>query len=148
MVGMPREYRPLPPLRPDAEIAQATPLRPIAEIAATLGLADDEWEPYGRYKAKIEVSALTKRSAAADGKLVLVTAMTATKFGDGKTVTSIGLAQGLGALGQRHTLCLREPSLGPTFGIKGGAAGGGVKAVSACAGSTISPADSIGGGAP
>jgi formate--tetrahydrofolate ligase len=120
-----REYASLPPLLPDADIAQSTKLLPIGEIAAKLGLSDHEWEPYGRYKAKIELDALTSRGATPNGKLILVTAMTATKFGDGKTVTSIGLSQGLSALGERQVLCLREPSLGPTFGIKGGAAGGG-----------------------
>ncbi|NVB41227.1 formate--tetrahydrofolate ligase [Pseudenhygromyxa sp. WMMC2535] len=110
----------------DAEIAQSAKLAPIAEVAATLDLSADQLEPYGRYKAKIDLSVVeARRSERPRGKLILVTAMTATRFGDGKTVTSIGLAQGLGKTGRQHCLALREPSLGPTFGIKGGAAGGG-----------------------
>ncbi|TPV93595.1 MAG: formate--tetrahydrofolate ligase [Myxococcales bacterium FL481] len=118
--------RPLSPLPPDAEIAQNTSLRPIEEIAAQLGLQDQDLEPYGRYKAKIRLEAGDGRKPpSGESKLILVTALTATSAGDGKTVTSIGLAQGLAHLGKSHCLCLRQPSLGPTFGIKGGAAGGG-----------------------
>jgi formate--tetrahydrofolate ligase len=117
---------PLPDLPPDAAIAQATPLADIREIAEGLGLADDDLELYGRHKAKVALGVVEQRRATRPpGKLVLVTAMTATRFGDGKTVTSISLAQGFGQLGVSHCLALREPSLGPTFGIKGGAAGGG-----------------------
>ena len=121
---------PLPELPPDAAIAQATQLAPIAAIAERLGLGPDDFEPYGRYKAKISLSVVERRRRERPrGKLVVVTAMTATRFGDGKTVTSISLAQGLGKLGVSHCLALREPSLGPTFGIKGGAAGGGLSQV-------------------
>jgi formate--tetrahydrofolate ligase len=117
---------PLPELPPDAAIAQATKLAPIGTIAKQLGLSDDDLELYGRYKAKVSLGVVEQRRATRPrGKLVVVTAMTATRFGDGKTVSSISLAQGLGKLGVSHCLALREPSLGPTFGIKGGAAGGG-----------------------
>ncbi len=117
---------PLPELPPDAAIGQATELGPITEIAKALELGEGDLELYGRYKAKIALEVVERRRAARPpGKLVLVTAMTATRFGDGKTVTSISLAQGFGKLGISHCLALREPSLGPTFGIKGGAAGGG-----------------------
>jgi formate--tetrahydrofolate ligase len=117
---------PLPELPPDAAIAQATKLAPIGTIAQKLELGDDDLELYGRYKAKVALDVIERRrSTRPRGKLVLVTAMTATRFGDGKTVTSISLAQGFGKLGVSHCLALREPSLGPTFGIKGGAAGGG-----------------------
>jgi len=125
MAALP-QLSPLPELPPDAAIAQSTALRPIAEIGAKLGLGEEVLEPYGRDKAKVDLAEVERRrSARPAGKLVLVTAMTATRFGDGKTVTSISLALGLGKLGVSHCLALREPSLGPTFGIKGGAAGGG-----------------------
>src|SRR6266852_1677826 len=107
------------------EIAQQATLRPIAEIAAGAGLEPDEIEFYGPYKAKVNLSALGKHASGADGKLVCVTAITPTRAGEGKTTTSVSLTQGLGAVGAKPVLCLREPSLGPVFGIKGGAAGGG-----------------------
>src|SRR4026209_298611 len=107
------------------EIAQQATLRPIAEIAAGAGLEPDEIEFYGSYKAKVNLSALDKRASSADGKLVCVTAITPTRAGKGKTTPSVSLTQGLGAVGAKPVLCLREPSLGPVFGIKGGAAGGG-----------------------
>ena len=117
---------PLSPLPPDAEIAQNTALRPIQDVARALDLGDDDLEPYGRYKAKVRLEATNGRTPpSGQSKLILVTALTATSAGDGKTVTSIGLAQGLANIGESHCLCLRQPSLGPTFGIKGGAAGGG-----------------------
>ncbi|BAS29441.1 formate--tetrahydrofolate ligase [Limnochorda pilosa] len=110
----------------DIEIAQSVSLRPIGEIAAHLGLEDDEWEPYGRTKAKVTLEALQRRlTQPRIGRLIYVTAITATAAGEGKTCTAIGLTQGLGKVGRQATVCLREPSLGPTFGIKGGAAGGG-----------------------
>ena len=118
--------QPLPDLPPDAAIAQATELAHIETIGEKLGFGRDDLEPYGRYKAKVALEVVDRRRRERPaGKLVLVTAMTATRFGDGKTVTSIRLAQGFGQLGVSHCLALREPSLGPTFGIKGGAAGGG-----------------------
>jgi formate--tetrahydrofolate ligase len=107
------------------EIAQAATLRPIEQIASIAGLEPDEVEPYGRTKAKIDLSVLDRLAGTPDGKLVCVTAITPTKAGEGKTVTAVSLAQGLGHVGRKPVLCLREASLGPVFGIKGGAAGGG-----------------------
>jgi formate--tetrahydrofolate ligase len=107
------------------EIAQAAELRPIGEVAAGLGLEADELEPYGRCKAKVDLSVLERLRTEPDGKLVFVTAITPTPAGEGKTTTAISLAEGLGRLGAKPVVCLREPSLGPVFGIKGGAAGGG-----------------------
>jgi formate--tetrahydrofolate ligase len=107
------------------EIAQAAQLRPIAEIGADAGLLPDELELYGRYKAKIDLGVLDRLAARADAKLIDVTAVTPTPQGEGKTTTSVSLTQGLGHIGRRAVLCLREASLGPVFGIKGGAAGGG-----------------------
>lgn len=101
------------------------PMRPIAAIAAELGILPDELEPYGHDKAKINLKINERLQDRPQGKLIYMTAMTATPAGEGKTVTSIGLTQALGALGEKVAVCLREPSLGPTFGIKGGAAGGG-----------------------
>ncbi len=111
-------------MQTDLEIAQACRLRPISEIAAAAHIDEQYVEQYGRYKAKIDLSLLqeTKRG---DGKLILVTAITPTPAGEGKTTTTIGLADGLRRIGKNATLALREPSLGPVFGIKGGAAGGG-----------------------
>jgi formate--tetrahydrofolate ligase len=107
------------------EIAQAATLRPIADIAAELGLEDDEVELYGRYKAKVSLGVLDRLADRPDGKLIDVTAITPTPAGEGKTTTSVSLTQGFGKIGKRPVLCLREASLGPVFGIKGGAAGGG-----------------------
>jgi formate--tetrahydrofolate ligase len=107
------------------EIAQEAALRPIAEIAEAAGLLPDEIEPYGRYKAKIDLGVLERLASKPDAKLIDVTAITPTKAGEGKTTTSVSLTQGLGHIGKSPVLCLREASLGPVFGIKGGAAGGG-----------------------
>src|SRR5471032_1371265 len=107
------------------EIAQQAQLRPITEIAAAAGLEPAEVESYGRYKAKIDLGVLDRLAAKADGKLIDVAAITPTKAGEGKTTTSVSLTQGLGHIGRQVALCLREASLGPVFGIKGGAAGGG-----------------------
>ena len=107
------------------EIAQEAQLRPIAEIAEAAGLLADEIEPYGRYKAKIDLTVLERLAGRPDAKLIDVTAITPTKAGEGKTTTSVSLTQGLGHIGRSPVLCLREASLGPVFGIKGGAAGGG-----------------------
>ena len=109
----------------DIEIAQSVQPKPITEIAAGLGLEEDELELYGRYKAKVNLSALKARSARPDGKLILVTAITPTPAGEGKTTTTVGLGDAMTRLGKKTVLALREPSLGPVFGIKGGAAGGG-----------------------
>jgi len=107
------------------EIAQQAQLQPITEIAVAAGLEPDEVEPYGRYKAKIDLGVLERLAGKADGKLIDVAAITPTKAGEGKTTTSVSLTQGLGHIGRQVALCLREASLGPVFGIKGGAAGGG-----------------------
>jgi formate--tetrahydrofolate ligase len=107
------------------EIAQQAVLRPIDAIAEEAGLLADEVELYGRYKAKVDLSVLDRLADRPNGKLIGVTAITPTKAGEGKTTTAVGLAQGLGRIGRKPVLCLREASLGPVFGIKGGAAGGG-----------------------
>ena len=107
------------------EIAQNATLRPILDVAEDIGLEPDEVEAYGRYKAKVDLSVIDRLSDRPDAKLVNVTAITPTPAGEGKTTTSVSLTQGLGALGRKPVLCLREASLGPVFGVKGGAAGGG-----------------------
>ncbi len=107
------------------EIAQEAALRPIADVAAEADLLEDEVEPYGRYRAKVSLDVLERLGDRPDGKLVITTAITPTKAGEGKTTTSVSLTQGLGAIGKRAALCLREPSMGPVFGIKGGGNGGG-----------------------
>src|SRR5215211_2838116 len=107
------------------EIAQEAELRPIAEIAEDAGLEPDEYDLYGKYKAKVGLDLLERLKDVPDGKLICVTAITPTKAGEGKTTTSVSLTQGLGHIGKKVALCLREASLGPVFGIKGGAAGGG-----------------------
>jgi len=107
------------------EIAQEARLRPISEIAAAAGLEPDEVDLYGKYKAKVDLSVLDRLADRPDAKLVSVTAITPTKAGEGKTTTAVSLTQGLGHIGRRPVLCLREASLGPVFGIKGGAAGAG-----------------------
>ena len=108
----------------DIEIAQQCAMKPITEIAVTAHVDEKYLEQYGRYKAKIDLS-LLRESKRPDGKLILVTAITPTPAGEGKTTTTIGLADGLRRIGKDVTVALREPSLGPVFGIKGGAAGGG-----------------------
>src|SRR5438105_5208972 len=105
--------------------AGAATLKPIEEIGATVGLEPDELEAYGRYKAKVAWDAIARRRDHPDGTLVLVTAMTPTPAGEGKSTTTVGLADGLRRLGKRAVVALREPSLGPVFGMKGGATGGG-----------------------
>ena len=110
-------------MKTDIEIAQSAQLRPITEIAAGLGLTDDQISLYGKYKAKVDHRLI--KQADKQGKLILVTAISPTPAGEGKTTTSVGLADALCALGKKTMLCLREPSLGPVFGVKGGAAGGG-----------------------
>ena len=108
----------------DIEIAQSTQMKPIQEIAETAGVPEEYLECYGRYKAKVDYKLLNEVQAE-DGKLILVTAITPTPAGEGKTTTSVGLADGLRKIGKKSIAALREPSLGPVFGIKGGAAGGG-----------------------
>ncbi len=110
-------------MKTDIEIAQEAKMLPIAEVAAKLGVAEDMLEPYGRTKAKLDLNPL--REMPRKAKLVLVTAINPTPAGEGKTTTSVGLADALNQLGKKVVLCLREPSLGPVFGVKGGAAGGG-----------------------
>ncbi len=100
-------------------------MEPITEVAAKLGIDADDLELYGKYKAKISDSYLEKRKGDPEGKLILVTAINPTPAGEGKTTTSVGLGQALGKMGKRAVIALREPSLGPCFGLKGGAAGGG-----------------------
>ena len=112
-------------MKPDIEIAQAAKVQHIEKIAEKVGLSRDDLEFYGKYKAKVPLEVLKKFDKNKDGKLIFVTAITATKAGEGKTVTSIGLCQAFGVLGKKVMLSLRQPSLGPTFGIKGGATGGG-----------------------
>jgi formyltetrahydrofolate synthetase len=107
------------------EIAQEAELRPITEVAAAAGIEPGELEPYGSYRAKVSLSTLERLAGRPDGKLIITTAITPTKAGEGKTTTSISLTQGLGAIGKDVMLCLREPSMGPVFGIKGGGTGGG-----------------------
>lgn len=109
----------------DIEIAQSAEILPIKNILDDLGVREDEFDCYGRYKAKIKLSLLKRLENKKDGKLILVTAITPTPAGEGKTTTTIGLADGLRRIGKKSVVALREPSLGPVFGIKGGAAGGG-----------------------
>lgn len=111
-------------MKSDIEIAQSVQMRPVSEIAASAGIEEKYLEHYGRYKAKIELS-LLKESGRKEGKLILVTAINPTPAGEGKTTTTIGLADGLKRIGKNVVVALREPSLGPVFGVKGGAAGGG-----------------------
>ena len=109
----------------DIEIAQQTPMRPIADVAADLGLTSDDLEFYGKFKAKLSEDLYTRFADRPDGKLILVTAINPTPAGEGKTTTSVGLGQAMAKIGKKAIIALREPSLGPVFGIKGGAAGGG-----------------------
>ena len=112
-------------LPPDIEIARGSKMLPIEEIAAKLGITDPDLEHYGRHKAKVSLGLYRRLESKPTGKLVLVTAITPTPAGEGKTTTSIGLCDALNRIGKKTSVCLREPSLGPCFGMKGGAAGGG-----------------------
>lgn len=112
-------------MKTDVEIAQEAAMRPIQEIAAKLGITDDELELYGKYKAKVTPEAFARVKGEPNGKLILVTAINPTPAGEGKTTTSVGLADAFHRLGKKTAVALREPSLGPCFGLKGGAAGGG-----------------------
>ena len=109
----------------DIEIAQGTSLKPVSEIAAELGIREEELELYGRYKAKINETAFARLAEKPDGKLILVTAINPTPAGEGKTTTTAGLGEAMAKIGKKAIIALREPSLGPVFGVKGGAAGGG-----------------------
>ena len=112
-------------MQADIDIAQSAKVKPIKEIAAKIGLSEDEIVPYGKYIAKVPLNVIDKYKDRKNGKLVMVTAITPTPAGEGKTVTTISLIQGLGRLGKNVVGALREPSIGPTFGVKGGATGGG-----------------------
>ncbi len=116
-------------MRTDIQIAQEAVMEPIAKVAERIGIPEEGLELYGKYKAKLSEEFLDSIKDRADGKLVLVTAINPTPAGEGKTTTSIGLGQALGILGKKAVIALREPSLGPCFGIKGGAAGGGYSQV-------------------
>ena len=113
----------------DIEIAQGAKMLPITEIAEKLDILPEELEPYGRYKAKLSEDIFARLQNKPDGKLVLVTAINPTPAGEGKTTTSVGLGQAMAKIGEKAIIALREPSLGPVFGIKGGAAGGGYSQV-------------------
>jgi len=116
-------------MRTDIEIARAATLKPIAAIAAKIGVPDDALYPYGKHIAKIEAGFIKTLSGRPDGKLILVTAISPTPAGEGKTTTTVGLGDALNRIGKKAVICLREPSLGPCFGMKGGAAGGGLAQV-------------------
>jgi formyltetrahydrofolate synthetase len=116
-------------MKSSLEIAQEADLLPIETIAERTGLLPEEFEPYGRHKAKVSLDVLDRLADAPDAKIVCVAGVTPTRAGEGKTTTAVSLTQGLGAIGKDPLLCLREPSLGPVFGIKGGAAGGGLAQV-------------------
>lgn len=113
----------------DIEIAQQCTMLPIADIAERLGVLPEELEPYGRYKAKLSEGIFSRLEGRKDGKLVLVTAINPTPAGEGKTTTTVGLGQAMHRIGKNAVIALREPSLGPVFGVKGGAAGGGYSQV-------------------
>jgi len=117
------------PVPSDIEIAQAAKLRPIREVAAGIGLTEDDLDLYGKYKAKVHLDVLERFKDRPNAKYIDVTAITPTPLGEGKTVTTIGVSQGLAYLGKKVFTCIRQPSQGPTFGIKGGAAGGGYSQV-------------------
>jgi len=126
----PTPLEPLSPVPADIDIAQSARLKPISQIAEELGLLPEEVELYGEHKAKVRLSVLERLADVPDGKYIDVTAITPTPLGEGKTTTTVGLSQALGAhLGKRVITCIRQPSQGPTFGIKGGAAGGGYSQV-------------------
>ncbi|KMT22112.1 formate--tetrahydrofolate ligase [Clostridium cylindrosporum] len=112
-------------MKTDVQIAQEAQMKPITEVANYLGIQDDELELYGKYKAKVSLDVLERQKDKEDAKLVLVTAINPTPAGEGKTTTNVGLSMGLNKIGKRTITALREPSLGPCFGVKGGAAGGG-----------------------
>jgi formate--tetrahydrofolate ligase len=116
-------------MKTDLEIARESKMRPIAEVAARLHIPDEALEPYGRYKAKVGFDFINQQADKPDGALVLVTGISPTPAGEGKTTTTVGLGDALNRIGRRAVICLREPSLGPSFGMKGGAAGGGYSQV-------------------
>jgi len=109
----------------DIEIARAATKQPIQDVGAKLGIGDKDLVPYGHDKAKVSADFIAKQASKKDGKLILVTAINPTPAGEGKTTTTVGLGDGLNAIGKKAAVCIREASLGPCFGMKGGAAGGG-----------------------
>ena len=109
----------------DIEIAREAKMKPVRDVAAKLGIPDEHLLPYGHSKAKISMKFIEGLKDKSDGKLILVTAISPTPAGEGKTTTTVGLGDGLNRIGKKAIICLREPSLGPCFGVKGGAAGGG-----------------------
>src|SRR5512137_2466804 len=109
----------------DIEIAQKAKMLRVTEVAAKLGIPEDQLEPYGHYKAKVHLNYIETLKDRPDGRLILVTAISPTPAGEGKTTTTVGLGDALNRIGKKAVICLREPSLGPVFGMKGGAAGGG-----------------------
>ncbi|HEX6606297.1 MAG TPA: formate--tetrahydrofolate ligase, partial [Chloroflexia bacterium] len=113
------------PFPTDLEISRAAAMLPITDIAAQMGLDEDDLEPYGRYKAKIKLAALPKLQDRPNARYIDVTAITPTPLGEGKTTTTVGIGEGFKHLGKRSIVAIRQPSMGPIFGIKGGAAGGG-----------------------
>jgi len=116
-------------MKTDLEIAVETELQPIEEIVNQLDLLDEEWEPYGKYKAKLSLNILNRLKSKADGNLILVTSINPTPAGEGKSTVTVGLGQALHQLGKKTAVALREPSLGPVMGLKGGATGGGYSQV-------------------
>src|SRR5437773_9964769 len=112
-------------VKSDIEIAREAKMKPIAEIGKKIGVPESALNNYGSYKAKVSFDFINQAQKNKDGKLILVTAITPTPAGEGKTTTTVGLGDGLNRIGKRAMSCLREPSLGPCFGVKGGAAGGG-----------------------
>ena len=119
----------MPKVPSDIEISRAANPLPITQIAANAGILPTELEPYGDVKAKVKLDILKRLAGKPNGKYIDVTAITPTPLGEGKTTTSVGLTQALGKIGKKVFLCIRQPSMGPTFGIKGGAAGGGYSQV-------------------
>src|SRR5207249_4639704 len=113
------------PMKSALEIAYETQLKPIADVAKDAGILPAELEPFGQNRGKVKLSILDRLASRKDGKVIIVTAITPTKAGEGKTTTSISLTQGLGKIGKKVVLALREPSMGPVFGVKGGGTGGG-----------------------
>ncbi|MCB1098264.1 MAG: formate--tetrahydrofolate ligase, partial [Verrucomicrobiae bacterium] len=109
----------------DIEIAREASMQPIVSIGGKIGIPDEALHPYGRTKGKIDFGYIRSLADRPDGKLILVTAITPTPAGEGKTTTTVGIGDGLNRIGKKALICLREPSLGPCFGMKGGAAGGG-----------------------
>ncbi|MCK5221216.1 MAG: formate--tetrahydrofolate ligase, partial [Candidatus Aminicenantes bacterium] len=116
-------------MKTDIEIARGAELKNIEDIREELQIEENEFWPYGRFKGKVSLRALNRLNKNKEGKLIVVTAITPTKFGEGKTTTSVGLTMGINRIGKRSIVTLREPSLGPVFGVKGGAAGGGYSQV-------------------